>query len=365
MTMSVASIAREAARVPRRLLARLFRVGLYSRPLEFARDRVVLLFFGDFERDRLVRHDRHVRRALRVIARAWRGQAQKSGFFVAFELLVNSLQRAGYRVVVNDVTLARLNPSYPIGILGYPHVLEDLRLDNPAVLGPGLYDHPRLAPTLMDDRRHHAYIVSSEWMRESFATVYRDKCVRWHAAVDVNQWPAASGPKNYDFLVYVKFLWDRERNESETLAPVLAALDRRGLSYVVIRYGSYYHEQYRAVLQRVRGMIFLCEHETQGIAYQEAMASGVPVLAWDQGRWLDARYADQSGELVPASSVPYFSAACGEKFGRVEEFEPALDRFQQRLPLYQPRAYVEAALSTESSVRIYIDAYVQPLARPA
>ena len=36
-------------------------------------------------------------------------------------------------------------------------------------------------------------------------------------------------------------------------------------------------------------MIFLVEHETQGIAYQEAMACDVPILAWDQGNWLDPK----------------------------------------------------------------------------
>ena len=38
-------------------------------------------------------------------------------------------------------------------------------------------------------------------------------------------------------------------------------------------------------------MIFLCEHETQGIAYQQALSRNVPILAWDRGGdWQDPTY---------------------------------------------------------------------------
>ena len=37
-------------------------------------------------------------------------------------------------------------------------------------------------------------------------------------------------------------------------------------------------QSYRALLRRSKSMLFLCESETQGMAYQEALASNVPVL---------------------------------------------------------------------------------------
>ena len=68
-------------------------------------------------------------------------------------------------------------------------------------------------------------------------------------------------------------------------------------------------------------MVFLCERETQGMAYQEALASNVPVLAWDNGYWLDPR--DGSSWDKPwcrRPPVPQFSDECGLRFTKIHEF---------------------------------------------
>src|SRR4029077_1716509 len=113
----------------------------------------------------------------------------------------------------------------------------------------------------------------------------------------------------------------------------------------------------RRLLQRSRALVFLCEHETQGIAYQEALASNVPVLAWDNGYWLDPLLCRGSDKMIPASSVPFFSAECGERFTELMGFEAALSRFLERLPSMQPRRYVIENLSMERSAEIYAKVY--------
>jgi glycosyltransferase involved in cell wall biosynthesis len=104
-------------------------------------------------------------------------------------------------------------------------------------------------------------------------------------------------------------------------------------------------------------MVFLCEHETQGLAYQEALACNVPVLAWDQGYWLDPVRERYSREPVRASSVPYFSDACGERFVDADAFPEALDRFLSHLSTYEPRRYVREHLSLAESARRYLEVY--------
>jgi glycosyltransferase involved in cell wall biosynthesis len=104
-------------------------------------------------------------------------------------------------------------------------------------------------------------------------------------------------------------------------------------------------------------MLFLCEHETQGMAYQEAMASGVPILAWDPGVWMDENWIHLHPGPVEATSVPYFSPACGERFVDADAFAPTLDRFLERLPRYDPRGYVRERLSLRASAEIYLRAY--------
>jgi hypothetical protein len=54
-------------------------------------------------------------------------------------------------------------------------------------------------------------------------------------------------------------------------------------SFAEIRYGFYREEEFWDLLGRSRTMIFLCASETQGIAYQQVLSCGVPILAWDRG----------------------------------------------------------------------------------
>ncbi|HEX2095671.1 MAG TPA: hypothetical protein VHG28_24955, partial [Longimicrobiaceae bacterium] len=233
-------------------------------------------------------------------------------------------------------------------------------LPNPAVLGPGLYDHPRLAPDLMRDPRNRFYLVSSEWMRRMFEPWYGSSCVLWFAGIDLERWPDTRGEdKDVDVLVYDKIRWDRQRYEPELLRPVLEGLAQRGLRVETVRYKLHDHRLYRELLGRSRSLLFLCEHETQGIAYQEALASNVPVLAWDNGFWLDPNRLHFEPEPVPASSIPYFSPECGERFRDAGEFDAAWERFWSRLGAYEPRRFVARELSLERSAGLYLTWYAR------
>lgn len=333
-------------------------LGTRGRPLDLDRDRTVLLFFEDVEQDTFFRNDRHVRRALRKLYHTVKVGQTRSGFGTAFALLRRALERVGYRVVVNDHRLARRNPDYPVGVAGYPHILREWTLPNPAVLGPGLLDHPALAPTLMEDPRFRAYLVPCEWMKGLFSPVYGARVAIWYAGIDLDEWPDyATHPKDVDFLVYDKIRWNRQAREEGLLRPMMAALERRGLRVEVLRYGHYSVPDYRALLARSRGMLFLSEHETQGIAYQEAMSCNVPILAWVNGHWTDPQVSGLSSEPVAATSVPLFSPECGERFTNTEDGGPALDRFLARRETYCPRRYVAENLSLERTGRMYLEHY--------
>jgi hypothetical protein len=322
--------------------------------------RTVLLFFRDFESDRFVPGDRYLKRLVRPVYNLFNRRQKVTGFQMAFRLLVEALRRAGYDVRTNDYAAARRNPRHPVGLFGYPHLLEGWNLPNPAVLGPGLYDHPSLAPRLMEDERNRFYLVCSEWMRHMFGRHYGDSCVVWFNGIDAASWPDTRGhAKDVDVLVYDKIRWNRDHYEPALLDPVMESLARRGLRVETLRYKLYDHATYRDLLSRSRSMLFLCEHETQGLAYQEALASGVPVLAWDNGYWLDPNRADFEPDPVPASSIPYFSPECGDRFRDFSEFDAAFDRFWPRLAEYDPRAYVERELSLERSADLYMTYYAK------
>ena len=343
-----------AARAAQRATGR----GDHGAPIATGPDRTVLLFYEDVEADRLVPNDRYVRRAARRAYHAVTAGQSVSGFEIAFRMLHTALERAGCRVVVNNPTLARRHPEHPVGICGYPHIVDRWTLPNPAVLGPGLFDHPSQAPQLMQDPRFRSYLVPCAWYRDVFAPQYGDRCRIWFGGIDIDAWPdLSSKPKDIDFLVYDKIRWNREALGASLMQPLLATLEARGQRVHVLRRGAYDVQEYRTLLARSRAVLFVCEHETQGLAYQEAMACNVPILAWNPGEWLDPQRAAWTPDPVPASSVPFFDATCGEQFANATEFPAALERFLARRTGYTPRAYVQQHLSFAESARLYLAAY--------
>ena len=158
----------------------------------------------------------------------------------------------------------------------------------------------------------------------------------WFAGIDTAAWPDLSAePKDLDFIVYDKVHWDRQHYQASLIEPISGALEARGLTHEMIRYGEYDHTTFRALLKRARGLIWLSENETQGLAYQEAMSCGLPVLAWDRGYWADPQWRDHFVTPPPASSVPFFSDACGERFVGMDDFGARLEDFlsrRERLP---------------------------------
>src|SRR5713226_10393407 len=100
------------------------------------------------------------------------------------------------------------------------------------------------------------------------------------------------------------------------------------MSVETLRYGAYREEEFHKLLARSRVMVFLCEHETQGIAYQQALSCNVPILAWDRrGYWQDPSYFPHRVKFQPVTSVPYWDGRCGTTFGSIEEFAAAWPDF--------------------------------------
>ncbi len=333
---------------------------------ELVNRRAVLLFYKELEADKYLKWDRYLKRIVRPLYNLLHHRQKKTGFAVSFDLLRRALEKSGWNVHVNNYRLARKYPEYPVGLVGFPILLNDWNLPNPALLGPTLFDHPMLRPDLMADERFRTYLVLAPWTYDMFRPVYGEACLPWYAGIDIDEWrDASSHPKDIDFLLYDKIRWNYEKLAAEFLVPIKEMLAERGFSFETIRYKFHDHVTYRRLLERSRAMVFLCEHETQGLAYQEALASNVPVLAWDNGFWLDPLWRKVSKTMIPASSVPFFSADCGERFADLAEFVAALTRFVERWPGLRPREYVVEKLSMRGSAEIYSRAYFALLAEAA
>jgi hypothetical protein len=178
----------------------------------------------------------------------------------------------------------------------------------------------------------------------------------WPVGIDTEFWKWDRDiQKRYDFLIYDKVRWEHEKYEASLIEPIRQELRRRGFTYSEIRYGYYEEEIFREELRNCRAMIFLCEHETQGIAYQQALACGVPILAWDRGGyWQDPAFYPHQVKFGPVTSVPYWDERCGRRFSHLAEFPEELSEFWAKLSNYSPRDYILQNLTLEICARKYL-----------
>ncbi|MEK6746112.1 MAG: glycosyltransferase family 1 protein [Pseudomonadota bacterium] len=326
-----------------------------------SRGSLVLLFYDGFERQADdgfiggIKSD--TRRFLRYAKRTVCRQQVRTGFYTAFIALVNSLRVVGCDVRINDFAAARKRPNYPIGIAGYPSVIDKITLPNPIIFGPGDFGTPPASVSVAKDPRFKLLIQPSDWFSDMYRPFCGDKMLTWFAGIDTDNWRDYSHErKDLDYIVYDKIRWHREQRVPAIFERITRHLDNNGRSYKVLRYGHHHHSEFQNSLKRARAMIFVCEHETQGLAYQEALSSNVPVLAWDEGEMVDPMLQPYMTDALDISSVPYFNEKCGMKF-KIANFEKVCDSFWQNLSVFEPRDYVKTHLSLELSAKQYLEAY--------
>jgi hypothetical protein len=314
------------------------------------------LFYEEPDPDRLIAFDRYPRRWIR---RLIRGPHRPRGQMRVFLNLCRGLDKLGVSYRVNDYRHAMRNPEEVVGIIGKPFVLDKVKWKNPIVFGASIFSHPLSDPHLLERLPVKKVLVPGEWMRQMCEPYYGEKVKSWPVGIDTQYWaPDPVTPKIHDFLIYDKVLWEHDRYEKELIEPIRSALTARNLSFSEIRYGSYQEKDFHQLLKRSKAMIFLCEHETQGIAYQQALAMGVPILAWDcGGYWKDPEFYPEKVKYRPVSSVPYWDERCGVKFTRLEEFGERLDQFTAQLTqqAFSPRIYIRENLTLEKCAKVYLE----------
>lgn len=317
------------------------------------RGRLCLYYRTEPERSRWVPGDQYVRPWVR---RLLRGKPRMGGVAKVFANLCLGLDRLGLAYEVN-LPFPELRATDRVGVLGRGrYALAGYDRRNPVVAGIGLMTHPSEWPTLCSDYPVRTYLQHSEWTCNLYRPYFGERCAVWPAGIDTRAWNPDGRPKDLDFLVYDKVQWDRDRRDADLIQPVLRALGRRGLTHAVLRYGAYDEPAYRELLARSRAMIFLTEHESQGLACQECLSCDVPVLAWNQGHYLDPNRFGWGLTDAPATSVPYFDARCGEVFRAADEFEDRLDLFLDKVgrQAYGPRSFVLEHLTLEASATAFV-----------
>jgi hypothetical protein len=286
-------------------------------------------------------------------------EQKHTGYYTAFLGLVESLQAVGCNVRINDFAAAEARPNYPIGVAGFPSAITKIDLPNPRIFGHGDFGLPGKCDAVARSSKFVTLIMPSEWPVALFTHYCGDKMWIWFTAIDTKRWPDLSQTrKRFDFVIYDKIRFHRAEYAPQVLQRVMSHMDSRGLTYTVLRYGQHHTSKFVSALTQARAMLFLCEHETQGLAYQEALASNIPVLAWDEGKLVDPELLPHLNEAMKITSVPYFDESCGMKF-KLQDFETTCDAFWKKRASFTPRRYVQEHLSPEKAGKRYLGEYAR------
>ena len=214
------------------------------------------------------------------------------------------------------------------------------------IIGPQVWLFDGYGQFLIENQNYYKKLIApSQWVKDKFINKFNlpeNKVAVW--PVGIEEFDNIREP-SYDCLIYFK-----RRDESE-LSAVKTFLVSRGLSYRMVEYGGYDEIGFRNLINQAKFCFLINGTESQGIAVQEIMSMGVPIIAWDIKEWLD-----QGEEYrVPATSVPFWDERCGEKFYSIDKLGETFDNFYATINDYDPKAYVKENLSFESSVKTLLD----------
>lgn len=284
------------------------------------------------------------------------GKTRPGGVAMVAINLMKGFDKLGIPYRLNNYRYIRQHPDEVACIIGKPHVLFEHKWVNPVVFGAGVYSHPLECPDLFIKYPNiQRVLVPGDWMRQMFEPYYGNKVLAWPTGIDTDEWKTADNSKSIDFLIYDKVRWEHDRYNDELISPIIKSLDDKQLSHLYIQYGSYTPAVLKDKISKCRGVIFLCEHETQGLAYQQILATNTPILAWDRGGyWQDPHYYPEKVKYGPVSSVPYWDERCGAKFTGVDDFEKNLTGFLKQLNTFKPREYILENLTLEKCAEEYL-----------
>jgi hypothetical protein len=311
------------------------------------------LFYEEPDPDRWIKYDRYPRKLIR---RLIRGKQNAGGVATVAINLMKGLDKLGVPYRINDYKYINKHPDEIACIIGKPHVLFERIWKNPVIFGAGIYSHPIDCPNLFEQYPNvKRFLVPGEWMREMCEPYYGNKVLAWPTGIDTNEWAPLTGAKDFDFLIYDKIRWEHDKYRDELIDPIIKTLNQHKISHQYIKYGQYTHAELKSKLSTSKAVIFLCEHETQGLAYQQILAANTPILAWDRGGyWQDPYYYPEKVKYQPVSSVPYWDERCGLKFNGYPDFEENLVAFIKRLDQFEPRAYIIENLTLELCAEKYL-----------
>ena len=273
----------------------------------------------------------------------WCHSATNNGPHKVVNNLIKSLDQENIDYAINE---EKYEHNFLVQYDATAHEKHSKIEQDTTIIGPQVWLFDGYGQFLIQNQNYYKKIIApSQWVKDKFINKFRlpeDKVAVWPVGIEEVD---NTREINYDCLIYFK-----RRDQSE-LDAVKKFLVKNGFSYRMVEYGGYNEDGFKQLVNSAKFCFLINGTESQGIAVQEIMSMGVPIIAWDIKEWLDQGEAYR----VPATSVPFWDERCGEKFFTVDEMGETFDNFYARINDYNPKDYVHDNLSFKSSVNTLLD----------
>jgi len=273
----------------------------------------------------------------------WGHSATMNGPHKVVDNLIKSLEQEKIDYAINE---EKYEHNFLVQYDATAHEKHSRIEQDTTIIGPQVWMFDGYGQFLIENQNYYKKIIApSEWVKNKFITKFnlpKDKLAVWPVGIEEFN---NIREVNYDCLIYFK-----RRDQSE-LDAVKKFLVSNGLSYRMVEYGTYGEDGFKQIVNGAKFCFLINGTESQGIAVQEIMSMGVPIIAWDIKEWLDQGEAYR----VPATSIPYWDDRCGEVFFNIDDLEVTFSKFYATLDKYDPKAFIKDNLSFECSVKTLLD----------
>ena len=273
----------------------------------------------------------------------WGHSATMNGPHKVVDNLIKSLEQEKIEYTINE---EKYEHNFLVQYDATAHEKHSKIEQDTTIIGPQVWMFDGYGQFLIENQNYYKKIIApSQWVKDKFINKFNipeDKLAVW--PVGIEEFNNIREP-NYDCLIYFK------RREQKELDAVKQFLDNKNLSYKMVEYGTYGEDGFKQLVNSAKFCFLINGTESQGIAVQEIMSMGVPIIAWDIKEWLDQGEAYR----VPATSIPYWDERCGEVFFNIDDLEVTFSKFYATLDQYDPKAFIKDNLSFECSVKTLLD----------
>ena len=276
----------------------------------------------------------------------WGHSATMNGPHKVVDNLIKSLEQEKIEYAINE---EKYEHNFLIQYDAIAHEKHSKIEQDTTIIGPQVWMLDGYGKFLIENQNYYKKIIApSIWVKNKFIHKFNiptDKVSVWPVGIET-----FNNTRNmtYDCLIYFK------RRDEKELESVKEFLTNFNLSYKMVEYGGYSENSFMENVNQARFCFLINGTESQGIAVQEIMSMGVPIICWDLKWWLD-----QGEEYrVPATSIPYWDNRCGEVFYDIKELPVTFNKFYANIDKYDPKAFIRDNLSFECSVKTLLDILV-------